>query len=400
MKYAVLTHANPRVSKGGGELASLALYEGLRDLGEDVVLISMVPPEQLSSVWPSGRSEPVLTYDHATYDDFYHVADGVTQEEIVQTIKSLNVDFVFAHHFLFIGTNTLMRLKDEGIGVALTLHEFLAICQNHGQFVTSDEKQLCYESSAAKCTGCFSNKFASQFAARGRHFQELLNNLDTIISPSEFLADRFDEWGFPKTQINIVENGLMLKPSPEPEAPDLEDRSVVFGFFGQINPFKGADVLIEAAEQLAKQGIEPSQMRIRVHGKFVGLPPDTHERYLTAMDENPLLEFTGAYEHRDVIRLMQGCDYVVIPSLWWENSPLVIQEAFLAGRPLIVSGIGGMAEKVRPGKDGLHFQVGRADDLARQMIRGCDAELYQSFVSQLSQSITAKEMAEKYLELI
>ena len=55
---------------------------------------------------------------------------------------------------------------------------------------------------------------------------------------------------------------------------------------------------------------------------------------------------------------MAEIDWVVVPSIWWENSPLVIQEAFLHGRPVICSDIGGMAEKVRHGVDGLHFRVG------------------------------------------
>jgi glycosyltransferase involved in cell wall biosynthesis len=54
----------------------------------------------------------------------------------------------------------------------------------------------------------------------------------------------------------------------------------------------------------------------------------------------------GGYRGEDVIDLMSACDWIVVPSIWWENSPVVIQEARLAARPLIVSNIGGMAEKV------------------------------------------------------
>jgi glycosyltransferase involved in cell wall biosynthesis len=58
-------------------------------------------------------------------------------------------------------------------------------------------------------------------------------------------------------------------------------------------------------------------------------------------------------------------DAVIVPSIWWENSPVVIQEALQAGRPVICSNIGGMAEKVRPGLDGLHFAAGQPRSLAR-----------------------------------
>ena len=65
---------------------------------------------------------------------------------------------------------------------------------------------------------------------------------------------------------------------------------------------------------------------------------------------------------------MRSVDWVVMPSIWWENSPVVIQEALLHRRPMICSDIGGMAEKVRDGKDGLHFRAGSSQDLADRIV--------------------------------
>ena len=64
---------------------------------------------------------------------------------------------------------------------------------------------------------------------------------------------------------------------------------------------------------------------------------------------------------------MATVDWIVMPSIWWENSPVVIQEASCIGRPPIVSDIGGMAEKVRDGVDGLHFRAGSPEDLADRL---------------------------------
>jgi glycosyltransferase involved in cell wall biosynthesis len=64
---------------------------------------------------------------------------------------------------------------------------------------------------------------------------------------------------------------------------------------------------------------------------------------------------------------MRQVDWVVVPSIWWENSPLVIQEAFLHGRPVIASDIGGMKEKVLEGINGIHFRMGSAEDLADKL---------------------------------
>ena len=61
---------------------------------------------------------------------------------------------------------------------------------------------------------------------------------------------------------------------------------------------------------------------------------------------------------------MADIDWVVVPSRWWENSPLVIQEAFMHKRPVVCSRIGGMAEKVTDGVDGIHFTKSNAGELA------------------------------------
>jgi glycosyltransferase involved in cell wall biosynthesis len=81
------------------------------------------------------------------------------------------------------------------------------------------------------------------------------------------------------------------------------------------------------------------------------------------------VSFNGPYENDQVIGLMQRCHAVLVPSIWWENSPLVIQEAFAARRPVICSDIGGMAEKVRDGVDGWHFRARSAGSLA-EVLRG------------------------------
>ena len=60
---------------------------------------------------------------------------------------------------------------------------------------------------------------------------------------------------------------------------------------------------------------------------------------------------------------------MIVPSVWFENEPLTIQEAQIAGVPVITGNEGGMAELVRDGVDGLHFQLGDAQDLRRVLLQ-------------------------------
>jgi glycosyltransferase involved in cell wall biosynthesis len=95
--------------------------------------------------------------------------------------------------------------------------------------------------------------------------------------------------------------------------------------------------------------------------------------------------------------LLRRVDAVLVPSIWWENSPLVIQEAFAAKRPLIVSNIGGMAEKVKDGVYGYHFRNRNAADLARVMEMAVSAEVYRSFQEQLPKAVVARESGDNHI---
>src|SRR6185503_11624350 len=92
---------------------------------------------------------------------------------------------------------------------------------------------------------------------------------------------------------------------------------------------------------------------------------DFQQEFMDLLEESSDSVFlAGRYDNRDLPSLMEKVDWVVVPSRWWENSPLVIQEAFAHGRPVISSDIGGMAERVVHGVNGLHFRVGDPVSLA------------------------------------
>ena len=72
----------------------------------------------------------------------------------------------------------------------------------------------------------------------------------------------------------------------------------------------------------------------------------------------------GGFVAADMERVYASFDCLIVPSLWWENAPFVIREAYARGRPVIASNLGGMAESVRDGVDGLLFPVGDTAALA------------------------------------
>jgi glycosyltransferase involved in cell wall biosynthesis len=172
------------------------------------------------------------------------------------------------------------------------------------------------------------------------------------------------EWGIPRERILLEEYGRRLVARPEAGSRSQDPAGARLGFFGQMNPYKGVDVLLAA---MVKHAAGPGpHARAWLHGANLDLQEhgfrDAIAELLAEAGEH--VTYAGPYEPERVGELMAAVDWVVVPSVWWENSPLVIQEAFAHGRPVICSDIGGMAEKVADGVNGLHFRVGDPDSLA------------------------------------
>ena len=189
-----------------------------------------------------------------------------------------------------------------------------------------------------------------------------------FLAPSQFLLERYVDWGIPRERIRFEDYGrIRAKHRSSRRCRPAGGARNRIGFFGQLNYFKGVDVLLQAMAQLGDRGVDA---HLWLHGANLELQPQTSSDdfgvLLDEIKDGPNnVTLAGKYEHDDLPRLMAEVDWVVVPSRWWENSPLVIQEAFLHGRPVICSDIGGMAEKVTDGVDGLHFRAGDPRSLAR-----------------------------------
>ncbi len=122
------------------------------------------------------------------------------------------------------------------------------------------------------------------------------------------------------------------------------------------------------------------------------------------LEAAPRARFHGAYRNDDLPSLMADIDWVVVPSVWWENSPIVIQEAFRHGRPVIASRIGGMAEKVVDGRNGLTFDVGDAGGLSQRLQHAKEPALWERLKdgirAPVDKVVTAREHLDCYRALI
>lgn len=387
LKLAIFSHSHPALSSGGAEIAAYQQYSFMREVpGIKAHFIAagggrVGSRDGVQFSQPFGPNE--YLYVGSAFDHYIH-ANGDPQypSALKSLLLDLSPDIIHLHHYTNFGVETFKHIKDvlPESRIVLTLHEYLAICNHFGQMVKRPSFRLCSKSSLRECSRCFPDRTEQDFFLREMYIKRFFKLVDYFISPSQFLADRYVAWGVPRAKIHVIENGM-----PETidgriaEAAVGPDGDVLrLGFFGQISTLKGINVLIDAARILEESG-QPN-VRFEIYGDYSGQPPAFRAKFEEDLVGAPKsFVYMGPYLNSDVNRLMRSVDAVLVPSIWWENSPLVIQEAFRSGRPVICSDIGGMAEKVRDGLDGYHFQAGnpvslvalvrrlldRPDDLAR-----------------------------------
>ncbi|RJP24291.1 MAG: glycosyltransferase [Candidatus Omnitrophota bacterium] len=199
----------------------------------------------------------------------------------------------------------------------------------------------------ADTASAFSSQAKEGILHRKNWVKRIFDETDLFVSPSKFLRDFFIRRGLPAHKILFSDNGFLPPPRWKAKTPQYPIR---FGYMGTWIPSKGVDVALQAF-----QSIDPAYARFIVHGFFPGYDGyEDYEVYLRALS-GPAVEWRGKYEPDDVYTLLAELDCLIMPSIWWENSPLTIHEAFQAGVPVITADVGGMAEFVCEG-GGLTFR--------------------------------------------
>jgi glycosyltransferase involved in cell wall biosynthesis len=384
-----LAHGHARERPGGAENYAHRLHVALREhpRWEPLFLARSGPPQSRGPrPADSGRIAPF----NDTPNEYLLFTDGYDYDWLLGSIRhdkrlltehlrgflqATRPDLVHVQHTLFIGYDVIREIRRTlpDAKIVLTLHEFLPICHRKGQMVRTVDGELCAEETPRRCSECFPDIGPDAFSLRKRFIQSQMGLVDLFVAPSRTVRDRFIGWGIAPERIMLEDYGHAVSSAPGSER---RPPHRTFGFFGQFTEFKGVDVLVRAFTLAARSvGVDRAPL-LHVHGANLDLQERRfRERVAALLHEGPVgMTCFGPYDPQRVGELMDAVDWVVVPSIWWENSPLVIQEAFSRRRPVICSDIGGMAEKVSHERDGLHFRVGDPHALGAVMQRAVTSD--------------------------
>jgi glycosyltransferase involved in cell wall biosynthesis len=207
----------------------------------------------------------------------------------------------------------------------------------------------------------------ARFGALVRRKDDLLARLgdaDHVFAPSRFLAGMFVRNGFPAERIEVLPYGL--DPDRVRRLPVARPRTPLrVGFIGVLSPWKAPHLLIDAVRARQELAVD-----VVLHGD---LGMQDFAEYVAELrrraGDDPRIRFAGSFAGERLDDVLGAIDLLVVPSIWYENTPFVILEAFAAGVPVAASALGGLAELVVDGRNGWLFPAGDAAALGRLLER-------------------------------
>ena len=404
MRLLMICHNHPDLQPGGTEVVARSLFRALRDQhGVDGLFLAAVAPP-LRARHPGAMLQAVN--EHADemlvwlghFDRFFlNQMDTHGLAALAPLIEQARPDIIHVHHPLLFGVETidLLRRCAPQAKLVFTAHDYFALCPHEGELLTAAE-QLCPGPSLDRCKRCFPGRPGADFIMRDLAIRDTLGTADAILLPSEFARARFLAAGWPADKLQVMQNGI-LDATPVPPRASADGRRDRFGFFGHINRIKGARVLLRASAALSAEGVGH---RALLHGGTDYQPEALIADFRTDLANAPAARHSGQYQAEELPRLMAAVDWVVMPSIWYENAPLVLLEAFRHGRPVICSGIGGMAETVRDGVDGLYAPANDALGLAEVMRTAVETDgLWHRLQANIQPPVGVAAMTEAHLAL-
>ena len=413
MRVLIVVHGFPPTAQGGSEIYAEAHGLALRrQFGDDVVVLTREhdfarPEYDVREEEHEGLRVVRINNTFRNARSFEETYCNETIDEIAaRVIDRFRPDVAHIHHLTCLSTGIVRQLATRGIPRYLTLHDYWLVC-HRGQFLdaryslcenadrTSTEMcAQCLDPAATAAVGSagrllramtrhapahaallrrggttFARLFAgagirSQTERRTAHMRDVCANISHFIAPSSFMRDRFVAFGIAKDRVTVADYGFDRAPFSATRRVSGDAR-LRTGFLGSLMISKAPHVLLEAM-----QALPANTLSVTLYGAHTPYHGDESYRgRLGPLLEQPHVVLHGPLPHTDVPTALASLDVLVVPSIWPENSPLVIHEAFLAGVPVVASSIGGIRELVVDSVNGLLFPPGDVAGLAHALGR-------------------------------
>ncbi len=228
--------------------------------------------------------------------------------------------------------------------------------------------------------------------------RNIVNQADAITVPTKLMKGLLSENGIDEKLIHHVPFGI---DTTELESFDWKSPSEILriGFIGTIYEHKGVDILIKAFQRIQ----DPGKACLKIYGDMSQFPQYSQTlRELVESDATTKarISFLGTFPNQALGEKLTEIDTLVVPSRWYENTPLVMQSALTTRTPLIATNLGGMAELIKDGENGFLFELNNYAELATKLQKLIDdKDMLSRFREKIGKQKTIKEMVDELIGL-
>jgi glycosyltransferase involved in cell wall biosynthesis len=352
---------------GGSETVFFQEREFLKNIGHSVIDFSMQHPNNYPSIYSKYFVSNIDYHDKQggyiknVTKTFKTTRDFVYNREALNKIKKLisieKPQIAHLHNIYHQITPAIIPvLKNAGIKVILTLHDFKLLCPAYYMLNKNNICNACagkhfYHATLNRCQeGDLSKSMLLSLEAYWHKYFKNYEMVDLFLSPSRFMAHMMGQYRVDEKKIVVLHNGNDIS---KYKLSTIDSDYIIY--FGRISKVKGIDTLLMAYKD----------QKIKIPLKIVGTGPDK-ERLQT---QYPDVEFVGYRSGSELNQLIAEASFSVVPSEWYENCSMSILESMAYGKPVIGSNIGGIPEQIEDGKSGYLFEPGNTHDLGDKMSR-------------------------------
>jgi len=303
---------------------------------------------------------PVIAIKHQETQHGGSVAFRIFDDRLEPALESIIVkekyDIVHVTHPFRCGSSCIHVANKNQIPVLLSFTDFWTVCPN---FISVTKNgQLCYSSEGGKkcITGCFQNNDKEMIVKRVEEIGKMLGMTACCTTQTQLLKRRIHST-YPLSKIQVIRFGKNYSNIRKNSRIYSKDSKITIGFISTLQPHKGAHILIDAFNKVHRNNIS-----LKIYGDYFHHREYYQSLKKSASDKN--VQFCNAYKYEDLQQILDDLDIVVVPSIWWENAPLVLLRSLAHKVPVIVSDLEGMTEIIKDGENGFVFYVGNADSLA------------------------------------
>ncbi len=290
-------------------------------------------------------------------------------------LQETQPDIIHIQHLMGLPLDLLQACCQQQIPYVVTLHDYWYGCAN-AQLFTNYDQTICPGPdrlffNCGRCAGARAGGTAGQLltpflsplmAYRHKRLRPILRDAAAVIAPTQFVYNIYGAMGFAQANFVVLPHGLEPPASlPAPPAQPDSDFALEVVYVGGIAPQKGVHILLEACVGLP-------EVKLTMYGDTAVFPDyTTRLRDLIPRTAQNRIQLAGRIPHEQVWRVLAEASVVAIPTLWYETSSLILDEAFVVGTPPIASDIGVLASKIRAGTDGVLVPPGNVSAWRRAL---------------------------------